>query len=331
MLPVHAQVLPDRIIDSSNTTYGVGIGSFAFAQDGERLALGHTYGATILRLSDEVILAELRQVRTPTPTEAVSFSPDGRRVAVGTSHGPRGGFTYVYDTASGDLLWDARPPGYTGDIFDDIELSDVVFSPRGDRVATAVDGFVLVFGADSGEVVAELWIGHLGRLQFLSNGTHLYFRAGPFGTSIIEIASGEVQQHFEGGRSALSPDGTSMLIVPDDPTENCRVTDAASGVAVAERTNVASPTEGLLWRACGADRYIYRYGSLVTLSELGPQSCRNDLRTIIVAESVSLPVKDVRCSPDNNWLAALKSGAIYFYDISDIPTAVRKGRLYGPE
>ena len=146
----------------------------------------------------------------------------------------------------------------------------------------------------------------------------------------------ETVQGLEGGRFALSPDGTSLLIVPDDPSENCRVMDPTSGVALAERTNASGASEGLLYRSCGSNRFLYvdMDNVVLTLSELGTEARRNDLRTFIAAgDDSEYSITDAKCSPDNKWLGVTRyrRGRVYLYDISDIPTAVREFRLHGLE
>lgn len=83
--------------------------------------------------------------RQPGPVQAVAFSPDGSRLAVGGM----GGEVRVYQTADGARV--ATLGGHGGAVF------SVVFTPDGQRILTGgFDGLIRVFSAAEGKLTAVL-------------------------------------------------------------------------------------------------------------------------------------------------------------------------------
>jgi len=75
---------------------------------------------------------------------ALAFSPDARRIAVGSSSGD----AHLYDVESGDRT--AALTGHEGGIF------TIAFHPKGEQVATAgFDGKVRIYEVESGKLIKE--------------------------------------------------------------------------------------------------------------------------------------------------------------------------------
>src|SRR5262249_16067131 len=111
------------------------------------------------------------------------FSPDGRRVAVGSGDGT----VYIWDCISGQAvipplqheLRDAGPewvrslPNSPGSALAGQGLSSLAFSPDGRHLATARDKTVWIWETDTGKRLKEFTVGEVDHVRFSPDGKRL--------------------------------------------------------------------------------------------------------------------------------------------------------------
>jgi Caspase domain/WD domain, G-beta repeat len=182
---------------------------------------------------------------------AVSWHPDGRRIAVAT----KGPWACVYDVSGKEPKQQLRVEGaqappvrvnerrtWRAKIFgsdradSEIPVYDVAFSPDGTRLATiCISSGVRVWDAASGQRLLELGDVRGTAVAFSPDGTRL--AVGGFGAGVWDAASG--QRLLELGRGdelrivgavAFSPDGTRLAV----GGSGAGVWDAASGQRLLE-------------------------------------------------------------------------------------------------
>ena len=96
-----------------------------------------------MQIADDSTLIRQFEKQDGTIT-ALAFSPDARRIAVGSAAGE----AHLYDVESGDRV--ASLAGHEGGIY------TIAFNPNGQQVATAgFDGKVRIYETDSGKLIKE--------------------------------------------------------------------------------------------------------------------------------------------------------------------------------
>ncbi|MDH2393918.1 serine/threonine protein kinase [Streptomyces sp. HNM0663] len=153
-----------------------------------------------------------RRIEVGQWTTRVAFSPDGTRLATGSSR--RVGVWDLRDANSSELLWRQK----IGDWLLD-SLKDMAFSPDGTRLATATLGerTAVVWDADTGERLLQIAHGRtVEHLAFSPDSTRLA-TVPQLGTVLLwDAATGrqllEFPKHGEDSVScvAFGPDGTRL-------------------------------------------------------------------------------------------------------------------------
>jgi hypothetical protein len=155
---------------------------------------------------------------------AVAFSPDGTRVASGSSDGS----ARVFDAATGAEI--AR-------LDHDDSVSAVAFSPDGTRVATgSYDDSARVFDAATGTEISRLDHGSGVRaVAFSPDGTRVATGSSDDSARVFDAATGTEIARLDHDDSvsavAFSPDGTRVATGSSD--DSARVFDAATGTEIA--------------------------------------------------------------------------------------------------
>src|SRR5262245_7859866 len=112
-----------------------------FSPDGSQLLVGGYHELTVWSATDGELIRRIPGIGQRT--YAIHFSPDGQRLAVGCGTPGRHGEVRLLKADSGELV---KVLGMTTDV-----VFDCVFSPRGDKLATAAaDGVVRVFDVAAG-------------------------------------------------------------------------------------------------------------------------------------------------------------------------------------
>jgi WD40 repeat protein len=124
----------------------------AFNPDGTQLVSVSPRSEAELRIWDSITGEELLGLEDAGAVIAVAFSPDGKRLAMGSEEG----IATIWDAASGKQLFSFF--GHTRPIF------SVTFTPDGSRLATASgDGTSKLWDTKTGEELLTLF-GHTGRV-----------------------------------------------------------------------------------------------------------------------------------------------------------------------
>jgi WD40 repeat protein len=172
----------------------------------------------------------LQRIDRSWPVHALSWHPDGRRIALSTG----GAYTRVYDISGKNPEKQLTVKG--GSALSTVR--GVAFSPDGTRLATASHiGAVQVWDAASGKKLLEVRIsGLLVGLAFSPDGTRLATASADTSARVWDAASGkkllEVRHDGAVDAVAFSPDGTRLATASADTS--ARVWDAASGKKLLE-------------------------------------------------------------------------------------------------
>ena len=122
-------------------------------------------------------------------TLAVAFSPDGTRLATGTSNQK----ARIWDAATGEKLLELRHNGGG--------VRAVAFSPDGTRLVTSGGGSARIWDAASGKELLELGAGvGVWVVEFSPDGARLVTSGHYGGTRVWDTYSGEKLLELDGGR-----------------------------------------------------------------------------------------------------------------------------------
>jgi WD40 repeat protein/mono/diheme cytochrome c family protein len=113
------------------------ITAVAFTPDGQQLYVGGYHELTVWNPADGQLIKRINNINQRT--FSISFSPDGKLIAVACGSPGRFGEVRILKAEDGSLV---TVVGMTSDV-----VFDAQFSPQGDRLATAAaDGVIRIFG-----------------------------------------------------------------------------------------------------------------------------------------------------------------------------------------
>jgi WD40 repeat protein len=297
--------------------------NLAFAAGGERIP---SSGAATVRFLDAASGRELRRLdgaaaaipeRQGSPagnlrvaryasTEAggLAISPDGRRLAAGSSDAT----IKVWEAESGRELFALK--GHTRDV------TCVAFSPDGERLASgSVDENVKLWDMSSGRELLTL-SSHTRRIAavaFSPDGKQLASSGGA-AIKIWDPGTGQellsFQRSFSSslGGLAYSPDGKSLACAVADDTVEIR--DATSGEKLIRLNGHAG---GITALAFTPDGKWIAAGSLNTSIKLWRADTGEELHTFLGNTS---PVMSVAFSPDGQRLASASGNTVKLWDVA---------------
>lgn len=126
--------------------------AMTFSRDGSQLLVGGYHELTVWNSNDGSLLRRIPDVGQRT--RALTLSPNGERLAVGSGAPGQGGETRLFH-----LVEDASLQVLSSQVLCSTadEVIDAVFSPQGDRLAVgAADGIIRVFGIPGGSEQMQL-------------------------------------------------------------------------------------------------------------------------------------------------------------------------------
>ena len=167
---------------------------------------------------------------------SISYSPDGTRLAVGTTQGTNSGTTTMWDTAT-HLLIGNKLVGQKQTV------RSVAFSPDGQVLASASeDGTVFLWNTATGDRIGEPLIGHDSEVRdvaFSPDGSMLA-SVGYDGTVISWDLHGLVPIDHPATNFALSLDGRLMASVKGD---RIALDDPTTGRGISPPTSITGPQD----------------------------------------------------------------------------------------
>jgi WD40 repeat protein len=220
------------------------------------------------------------------PSRAMSFSPDGRRLA-----GVTGNTVTLWDTSTGHALATLRAGNG--------RFGTVAFSPDGRRIVAANgNGSAYIFDARNGVLVRAFVGGALPLVDatFSPDGRRLLTGSADSSAALWDVATGRQLQRFRGhtralGAVAFAPDGASVFTTSLDGTARRWLTDAPTEIGVlhagtGEVRGLAFSADGRLLATGSEDR--------VQVHDL--------VRGTLVMNVLSSPIDRIALSPDGGTL-----------------------------
>lgn len=237
----------------------VPIAAVAFSPDGGQLVAGGYHELTVWDPADGRLLRRIGDIGQRTT--ALSWSPDGKSLAVACGSPGRLGEVRFVNVSTGEVT---MVLGAASDV-----LLDVAYSPRGDRVAVGgTDGVVRAFTVATGEeqlaipchsdwVHAVAWDASGGRLASASRDKT---------AKVIDVETGELVTTFSGHGQpvkgiAFHPDGAEVYSAgADKKIQRWKIADAAKTAEVVFGDEVYRlPTGGGFLFASSADKTVRQF------------------------------------------------------------------------
>ncbi len=221
------------------------IGAGALSADGRFVAATPGGGLRVWELPTGRVVFTLQRTRSPGRAEAVAYSADGERLAVGYHTG----LVQIHSARTGEVLLVAgRHAG---------QVTMVSFDPAGARFATAsYDGTVRLWDAATGAPQGTLQVHPREVLaaRFSPSGEEIAAGGSDGRVHLLRVPSGERIRTLVGHESnvedvAWSPDGKRLVSASMDQT--LRLWDLESGAVLAVRAAHRSGVKSVAWSPDG--------------------------------------------------------------------------------
>ncbi len=221
------------------------IGAGALSADGRFVAATPAGGLRVWELPTGRVVFTLQRTRSPGRAEAVAYSADGERLAVGYHTG----LVQIHSARTGEVL---AVPGRHGK-----QVTMASFDPAGARFATSsYDGTVRVWDATTGALQATLQVSAREVLaaRFSPSGEEVAAGGSDGCVHVFRVRSGERIRTLSGHESnvedaAWSPDGRRLVSASMDQT--LRLWDLKSGAVLAVRAAHRSGVKSVAWSPDG--------------------------------------------------------------------------------
>jgi WD40 repeat protein len=266
---------------SQPTSFAEEINSVAFSRDGTKLAVACGGG---LHLLDPATHHEVWRAETPTSWR-ITFSPDSRRLAIGT----REGRVVLLDTVTRARLAEWPGPRF-------IQAGTLEFSPDSKLLAAACLGGseALVWDLTRLQLTKRLpaSVGWIGGLVFSTDGKQAAATAADQSITLYDCSTWRVTRRLKGHEdevwtAAFSPDGKTLISGGKD--ETVRLWDVTPGPETSDSLELPAGTDGAVLSPDGKTLL-----TLTTNQEFTVWDCAT-LRSIATRR---LPAADFhRCDP----------------------------------
>ncbi len=235
------------------------ITAVAFSPDGSQLIAGGYHELTVWNPADGQLTRRIKNIGQRT--YALSFSPDGKLVAVACGAPGKLGEVRVVDFASGNVT---TVFGTTSDV-----VLDVAFSPQGDRVAVgAADGLLRIFEAATGKEQLAIsshsdWV---QAVAWNADGSKLASASRDKTAKVFDTKTGELLVTFSGHGQpvkgvAFHPDGAEVFSAgADKKIQRWKVADGAKTAEIGFGDEVYKlPMSGGFLFASSADKTVRQF------------------------------------------------------------------------
>lgn len=235
------------------------ITAVAFSPDGSQLVVGGYHELTIWNPADGQLIRRIKNM--PQRSYALSFSPDGKLIAVAGGSPGKLGEVRLVDFASGNIV---NVVGTTSDF-----VLDAVFSPQGDRLAvSAADGLLRVYEVATGK--EQLTISsHSDWVQAVAwspDGSKLASASRDKTAKVFDAKTGELSVTYSAHAQAVKgvafhPDGAEVFSAgADKKIHRWKAADAAKTAEIAFGDEVYKlPMGGGFLFAASADKTVRQF------------------------------------------------------------------------
>ena len=237
------------------------ITALSFSPDGQQLIVGGYHELTIWNPSDGSLMRRIKNVGQRT--YAVQYSPDGSLLAVGCGAPGQLGEARIFDPSSGELK---MVLGTSSDV-----VLDVVFNPKGDRIAVAAaDGVIRVYEVASGKLQLTItshsdWV---MAIAWKSDGSQLASASRDKTSKVFDASNGELVVTYAGhGQPAkgvyFHPKGEEVFSSgADNKIHRWKVADGKKSAEVGLGGEVYKISSGAsFFFAASADKTVRQYQS----------------------------------------------------------------------
>ncbi len=281
----HADLLTGKVVHRFKGPEGAGGGAL-FSEDGKLVALpGIEKGESAPRLWNVAQGKELPALKGVTEISGLTFSPDGKRIAL--THGEEN-VVQLWDVAKAEMLATLGPrcesvhfspdgrtlltahPGGQISVWElatnKVRLrfqgpgSDpraLAIAPNGRQLATASGEIIRLWSLTTGKVQFAL-AGHMGAVTALAysrDGTHLASGSGDGSVRLWDLAKGQPLHHFTGHRDAvrsLAFSGDGKILVSGSADATALVWDLEAPLQEPNKPEALKKLESL-WTALASE------------------------------------------------------------------------------